>query len=54
MKNRDIIYAKQSAKIYSRHYKPSTNVWQFMRSILGAWVYGSSTPTDYAPHKRFK
>ena len=54
MKNKEIIYAKQSAKIYSRDYKPSTNVWRFMRSIIGAWLYGSSTPTDYAPYKRFK
>jgi hypothetical protein len=54
MKNRQIIYSKQSAKIYSHNYKPSTNMWRFMKSILGAWVYGSSTPTDYAPYKRLK
>lgn len=53
MKNKNIVHAKQAARIYSDAYKPSTNVWRFMKSILGAWFYGSSTPNDYAPHKRF-
>lgn len=52
MKNRNIEYAKQSAKIYSHAYKPSTNVWRFMKSILGAVFYGTSTPNDYEPYKR--
>lgn len=52
MKNRNIVYAKQAAKMYSHAYKPSTNVWRFVKSIFGAWVYGSSTPHDYAPYKR--
>ena len=54
MKNKDIIYAKQSAKIYSHNYKPTTNVWQVMKSILGAMVYGSSIPTDYTSYKRVR
>lgn len=43
MKNRNIEYQKQAAKIYSDAYKPSTNVLRFVRSIIGAVVYGSST-----------
>lgn len=52
MKNKDIVHAKQAARMYSRAYKPSINVWQFMKSIIGALVYGTSTPADYAPYKR--
>lgn len=51
MKNRDIEYAKQAAKIYSGSYKPSYNVWRFMKSILGVMMYGSSTVT-YIPSKK--
>jgi hypothetical protein len=52
MKNKDIIYAKQAARMYSHAYKPSANVWQFMKSIIGAFIYGTSTPSDYMPYKR--
>lgn len=51
MKNRDIEYAKQAAKIYSSAYKPSYNVWRFMKCILGAFINGSSTVT-YVPVKK--
>ncbi|GAA4743121.1 hypothetical protein [Flavisolibacter ginsenosidimutans] len=49
MKNRNIEYQKQAAKIYSDAYKPSTNVIRFVRSILGALLYGSSTVQGYSP-----
>jgi hypothetical protein len=52
MKNKHIVHTKQAAKMYSHAYRPSTNVLRFMKSIIGAWFYGSSTPHDYAPHKR--
>lgn len=52
MKNRNITYHKQAAKIYSSSYKPSTNVLRFMRSILGALLYGSSTVHSYAPSNK--
>ncbi|HEX8313631.1 MAG TPA: hypothetical protein VF609_01480 [Flavisolibacter sp.] len=48
MKNRNIEYQKQAAKIYSDAYKPSYNVLRFMRSILGAVLYGS-TVHSYTP-----
>lgn len=51
MKNRDIEYAKQAAKIYSSSYKPSYNVVRFMKSILGVVISGSST-VSYVPVKR--
>ena len=49
MKNRNIEYQKQAAKIFSDSYKPSYNVLRFMRSILGAVLYGSSTVHNYTP-----
>lgn len=52
MKNKAIVHAKQTARMYSHAYRPSANVWQFMKSIIGALVYGTSTPADYAPYKR--
>jgi len=52
MKNRNIEYQKQAAKIYSDAYKPSYNVLRFMRSILGAVIYGSSTVHNYHPSKK--
>jgi hypothetical protein len=48
MKNRNIEYQKQAAKIYRESYKPSYNVLRFMRSILGAVLYGSSVH-GYSP-----
>lgn len=54
MKNKNIVHAKQAARIYSHAYKPSANVWRFMKSILGALFYGSSTPNDYAQHRRLQ
>ena len=49
MKNRNIEYQKQAAKIFSDAYKPSYNLLRFMRSILGAVLYGSSTVHNYTP-----
>lgn len=55
MKNRNITYAKQSAKIYSGAYRPTTNLWRVMKSILGAILHGSSTEHGYADgRKRMK
>ena len=51
MKNRDIEYAKQAARIYSDSYKPSYNLWRFMKSILGVVIHGSST-VSYIPAKK--
>lgn len=52
MKNRNIEYQKQAAKIYSASYKPSYNVVRFMKSILGALLYGSSTVHTYVAAKK--
>jgi hypothetical protein len=52
MKNRNIVYAKEAAKIYSDAYRPTTNLWRFMRSIVGAFFYGSSTEHGYAAGKK--
>ncbi|HUC82079.1 MAG TPA: hypothetical protein VMR70_14340 [Flavisolibacter sp.] len=52
MKNRSIEYQKQAAKIYSSSYKPSYNVVRFMKSILGALLYGSSTIHNNDPAKK--
>ena len=52
MKNRDIEYAKQAARIYSDSYKPSYNLWRFMKSILGVVIHGSSTVSYISAKKR--
>ena len=52
MKNRDIEYAKQAAQIYSSSYKPSYNVWRFMKSILGVLIHCSSTVSYTPANKR--
>lgn len=52
MKNKEIVYAKQAAKIYSNSYKPSYNVFRFVKSILGVLIYGSSTVSYVPANKR--
>lgn len=52
MKNKDIVYAKEAARIYSDAYKPSTNLWRFMKSILGVLIHGSSTVSYVSAKKR--
>jgi hypothetical protein len=54
MKNRNIVHAREEAKIYGAYYKPSLNVLRFAKSIFSVFLYGSSTaaPSYVANKKR--
>ena len=53
MKNRNIVHAHQEVEIYRDYYKPSFNLWRFMKSILGLLIFGSSTVANsYATTKK--
>lgn len=50
MKNRRIKHARQETKIYENYYRPSFNLWRFLKSILGVVIFGRSTvASSYAP-----
>lgn len=51
MKNRRIKHSRQETKIYESYYKPSFNLWLFLKSILGVVIFGRSTvaATGYKP-----
>jgi hypothetical protein len=50
MKNRRIKHSRQETKIYESYYKPSFNLWLFLKSILGVVIFGRSTVAHgYAP-----
>ncbi len=54
MKNRDIEYTRQAARIYRNAYKPSYNVFSFLKSIIGVVMYGSSTVSYVPSSKRIR
>lgn len=42
MKNRNVVYHHQSAKIYRHHYKPSFNIFRLLKSILAIFISGAT------------
>jgi hypothetical protein len=42
MKNKNLVHAHESAKIYKAHYRPSLNVIRLFKGILMVFVSGSS------------
>jgi hypothetical protein len=51
MKNRNLVHAHESARIYRAHYKPSLNVFRIFKAILMVFASGSSAAsTSY--HRR--
>jgi len=53
MKNRNIVHAHQEVEIYRDYYKPSFNLWRFVKSILGLLIFGSCTVANsYATTKK--
>jgi hypothetical protein len=53
MKNRNIMYSRQQVQIYKSHYKPTFNVWRFLKSIFGVLIFGSpSVAHHYVPVKK--
>lgn len=51
MKNKNIAYSHEQAKIYHNYYKPSLNVFRFMKSILAVFISGSS-PAAHHPRRK--
>lgn len=53
MKNRNTVHAREAAKIYGEHYKPSINLFRFTKTILGVLFFGNcSVASSYVPSKR--
>lgn len=53
MKNRRIVHARQEVKIYEDYYKPSFNLFRFLKSILGVLIFGRfSVAHSYIPAKK--
>ncbi|HEY0752039.1 MAG TPA: hypothetical protein VGD26_12840 [Chitinophagaceae bacterium] len=53
MKNRKIVHARQEVKIYENYYKPSFNLFRFIKSIVGVLIFGRfSVATSYIPAKK--
>ena len=52
MKNKPIIHTHEEAKIYRHYYKPSLNIFRFLRSVLSVIVSGSSPAAHGYDHNR--
>lgn len=52
MKNRNIMHSRQEVKIYRAYYQPSFNMWRFTKSILGVFLFGSSTVASHSRHPK--
>lgn len=52
MKNKSIIHSHEEAKIYKDYYKPSLNIFRFLRSVLGVLISGSSPAAHVYDHNR--
>ena len=51
MKNKSIVHAHEEAKIYRSYYRPSLNIFIFLKSILSIFVSGTS-PAASASFRR--
>jgi hypothetical protein len=51
MKNRNLVHAHEEAKIYHNYYKPSLNIFRFLKAILSVFISGSS-PAAGAYYRR--
>ena len=55
MKNKRIEHAHREVAIYKDYYKPSFNVFRFLKAIFGVLLFGSTTVAhDYARLERRK
>jgi hypothetical protein len=52
MKNRNIAYAHEQAKIYHSYYKPSLNIFRLLKSILSIFISGSSPAAHAHPRRK--
>ena len=52
MKNRNLVHAHESAKIYRHYYKPSFNIFRLLKGVLSVLITGSSAAaSSYARRK---
>jgi hypothetical protein len=54
MKNKSIVHTHEEARIYRHHYKPSLNIFRFLRSVLCVFISGSSPAAQGYDHNRKK
>jgi hypothetical protein len=55
MKNKRIAHSRREVEIYKDYYRPSFNMWRFMKSILGVLIFGSGPVAHhYVPVKKRK
>jgi hypothetical protein len=53
MKNRTIVQAREEVAIYKAYYRPSMNLWRFVKSILGVLIFGNSNVArSYVPARK--
>jgi len=53
MKSKHITHVRQEVEIYKAYYKPSFNLFRFLKSILGVLIFGtSSVAQHYVPIKK--
>jgi len=48
MKNRNITYSHEQARIYRHHYKPSFNLLRLFKSVLSVLFTGTSATSGVA------
>jgi hypothetical protein len=52
MKNRNLVYSHEQAKIYRHHYKPSLNIFRLVKSVLAIFITGSSPAAHTFPRRK--
>ncbi len=53
MKNRGIAHSRREVEIYKAYYKPSFNLFRFLKAILGVVIFGrTSVAHSYVPIKK--
>jgi hypothetical protein len=53
MKDKKLVHAHEEAVIYREYYKPSMNLWRFVKSILGVLIFGNhNVARSYIPTRK--
>jgi hypothetical protein len=52
MKKKTLVHSHESAKIYSKYYKPSLNIPRFLKSVLAVVLTGSAPTADVYKRRR--
>ena len=52
MKNRSLVFAREEARIYKNHYRPSLNIFRFVKTILLVIFSGSTNVTHTKEYGR--